>query len=86
VAVAGPYVYLAGALPSEPESGFHLAIGEPERYWRQTVWRCRGFDCASLPMDLYRGEGRREVLAVAGDGRVLVVRDDRIALLETPFA
>jgi hypothetical protein len=36
-------------------------------------------------MDTYTGEARRELLAVADDGRILVVREDRIVLRETPF-
>jgi hypothetical protein len=82
--VAGPQVYVAAALPSGPDSGFHLSVGEPTQYWRQTVWRCVRLDCVRSPMDVYEGEARRELLAVAEDGRVLVVRDDHIALLETP--
>lgn len=83
-ALAGPVMYVAAAQPSTPDSGFHLALGEPSKYWRQSVWRCQGFDCVNSPMDLYEGDARRELLAVAADGRVLVVRNDRIVLLETP--
>jgi hypothetical protein len=85
VAAVGPYVYLTAALPGTGERGFHVTIGEPARYWRQTVWRCSGLACTSAPMDGYAGEPRRELLAVADDGRILVVRDDRIVLRETPF-
>ena len=78
--VAGSAVYVAAAVPTDPV-GFHLTVGEPARYWRQTVWRCERLACVRTPLDVYEGDPRRELLAVAGDGRVLVVRDDRIVLL-----
>ncbi len=78
-------MYAAAARPSGPGSGLRLTVGEPVRYWRQTVWRCAGLDCVSLPMDRYEGAVRRELLTVAEDGRILVVRDHHIVLLDTPF-
>jgi hypothetical protein len=76
---------VAAARVTTSGAGLRLTVGEPERRWRQTLWRCRRFECASLPLDTYAGDGRREMLAVAGDGRVLVVRADRVVLLQTPF-
>ncbi|MBW6437508.1 hypothetical protein KZ829_27620 [Actinoplanes hulinensis] len=84
LAVAGPSVYVAAALPGPPDRGFHLTIGEPARHWQQTVWRCTGPTCDNVPMDRYEGEPRRELLAVAEDGRILLVRPGRIVLREAP--
>ncbi|GGN38773.1 MFS family permease [Actinoplanes campanulatus] len=84
LAVAGSSVYVAAALPTRPERGFHLSIGEPARHWRQTVSRCTGGRCDSVPMDRYDGEPQRELVAVAEDGRILLVRPGRIVLREAP--
>jgi hypothetical protein len=85
VAIAGPYVYLTAAMPANATRESHVTVGESVQHWRQTIWRCTGLTCTSAPMDTYTGEARRELLAVADDGRILVVRDDRIVLRETPF-
>jgi hypothetical protein len=85
VAVGGPYVHLTAAIPATGTGGLHITAGEPVQHWRRTVWRCAGLACASVPMDTYTGEARRELLAVADDGRILVVREERIVLRETPF-
>ncbi|WP_328476105.1 hypothetical protein OHA21_21045 [Actinoplanes sp. NBC_00393] len=85
LATVGQQVYVAGAQPSAPDSGFRVSVGEAAQHWRQTVWRCTGFDCVSSPLDVYEGEARDALLAVADDGRVLVVRYDRIVLLQTPI-
>ncbi|GAA0429496.1 hypothetical protein Aca07nite_37900 [Actinoplanes capillaceus] len=84
LAVAGPSVYVAAALPGPPDRGFHLSIGEPARHWQQTVWRCTGGTCDSVPMDRYDGEPQHELVAVAEDGRILLVRPGRIVLREAP--
>ncbi|MBL7258548.1 hypothetical protein [Paractinoplanes lichenicola] len=86
-AVAGPDVYVAAAVPTEAAgSGFRITYGEPVQHWRQTVWRCRNQECASTPLDSYDNQEREQLLAVSADGRVLVVRDDHIVLLEKSVA
>ncbi|MBM2615706.1 hypothetical protein JIG36_09085 [Actinoplanes sp. LDG1-06] len=82
--VVGSTTYEATAVPA-PAPGFHLTIGESRKYWRQMVSRCVDGDCVSSPMDAYEGDVRRPLLAVAEDGRVLVVREDRVVLLEKPL-
>ncbi|GGN72545.1 hypothetical protein GCM10010112_41020 [Actinoplanes lobatus] len=84
LAVAGLSVYVAAALPGPPDRGFHLTIGEPARHWQQTVWRCTGATCDSVPMDRYDGDPQRELLTVAEDGRILLVRPGRVVLREAP--
>ncbi|MBB4692489.1 hypothetical protein [Paractinoplanes abujensis] len=85
IAVAGSSVYVAAAQPGDGPAGFRFSVGESVPHWRQTVWRCRDRHCDSVPMDAYDNGERSQLLAVSEDGRVLVVRYDRIALLETPF-
>ncbi|GAA2674752.1 hypothetical protein [Actinoplanes palleronii] len=87
VVLARRATYVAAAVAATPAAGFRITVGsaEPQRYRRETVWRCAGSACTSVPLDTYAGEGRKEMLAVSEDGRVLVVRDDRVLLLETPL-
>lgn len=83
VAVTGSSVYVTGPLPGTPGSGFRVTIGEPARHWRQTVWRCRATACDHAPLDAFDGEPGRSLIAVAGDGRVLVVREGHVSLLRS---
>jgi hypothetical protein len=84
VASAGSVVY-ATAAEAAPRPGLHIRIGEADAdqsgYWRQLLWRCAGESCARRELDGMTETTGRELLAVSGDGRVLIVRDDRILLV-----
>jgi hypothetical protein len=86
LAFDGEATYVAAAVLSAPPDGFQVTVGggRPAQFRRETVWRCAGSECVSVPLDTYAGDGRRELLAVGPDGRVLIVRDDRV-LLADPF-
>lgn len=81
VLVAEDAVYVAAAVSTAPDTGLRVTIGTPPEFQREVVWRCTGADdCERVPLDVYRGAGRREQIAVGSDGRVLVVREDRNVL------
>jgi hypothetical protein len=85
VAVAGPHVYATAAEETTPP-GFHLTIGTPaERadHWQQVLWRCDLTACRRQVLDAFEAGGGPEMLAVAADGRVLIVRSDRILLFSS---
>ncbi|WP_436521106.1 hypothetical protein [Actinoplanes sp. HUAS TT8] len=81
VLVRDDAVYVAGALSTGPEPGIRVTIGTPPGFQREVVWRCTSSDdCDRVALDVYPGAGRRELLAVSRDGRVLVIRDDHTVL------
>ncbi|MEU4427770.1 hypothetical protein AB0F81_44710 [Actinoplanes sp. NPDC024001] len=83
VAVAGDTVYAAEAVTSTRQDGFHVTVGEAPQFWRQVLWRCTfARECHRVPLDVYEGPARREMLAPGPDGRVLIVREDRILLVD----
>ncbi|MBG0565987.1 hypothetical protein [Actinoplanes aureus] len=88
VALAGDAVYVAEAVVSSQQRGVSVSFGSASaggegEYWRQVLWRCtRQRECRRTPLDVYPGPAHRELLAPGPDGRVLIVRQDRILLVE----
>jgi hypothetical protein len=86
LAVAGTRLYATAAVPTTARpAGFH--VGTPPEFWQQVLWRCERSHCdrpERVPLDVFQDPARPEVLAVGMDGRVLIVRDDRVLLLATP--
>ncbi|HWS36814.1 MAG TPA: hypothetical protein VN408_29245 [Actinoplanes sp.] len=87
VAAAGSHVYATAAERADPP-GLHVTVttaDEPAEpaYWRQVLWRCDTGGCSRQALDGLTQTWGREGLAVAGDGRVLIVGESRI-LLVTP--
>jgi len=83
VAVAGSRV-LATAAEATTRPGLHVAIGEPaERgeYWQQVLWRCDQARCHRQVLDAFEGPATFEAMAASADGRVLIVRPDRMLLV-----
>ncbi|MBU2669099.1 hypothetical protein KOI35_36860 [Actinoplanes bogorensis] len=76
---AGSTVYVTSALPARATPGFHLNFGPEPQHWLQVLWRCDD-RCTRTPLDFYSGDARKSLLAVAPDGRALIVRDDGIVL------
>lgn len=83
VAPGGDRLY-ATAAEAATTPGWHVSIGEEDAalpaYWRQVLWRCDATSCTRQELDRSRDGLRREVMAVAADGRVLIVRERRILL------
>ncbi|WP_089299132.1 hypothetical protein [Actinoplanes regularis] len=88
VTAAGAQVYVTAA-EATPPPGPHVTIStsagpaEPE-YWQQVLWRCDQERCSRQTLDYRDTVSGRDVLAVADDGRVLIVGDDRILLVSAP--
>ncbi|GIF09799.1 hypothetical protein [Actinoplanes siamensis] len=87
LAVAGGRVYATAAEPATTRrQGLHITIGtdvvpeQPDR-WQQVLWRCDQSHCQRQVMDSFDSVYAGEALAVSPDGRVLVVRTDRILLV-----
>ncbi|MBB2948168.1 hypothetical protein FB565_007951 [Actinoplanes lutulentus] len=90
-------VYYATAVEKTTKPGFHVTIGgsssdsgvEGESsesstadYWQQVLWRCGEWHCTRQPLDTFGfAYSEHEVMAVSDDGRVLIVRQDRMLLL-----
>ncbi|WP_328474136.1 hypothetical protein OHA21_14365 [Actinoplanes sp. NBC_00393] len=70
VARAGDTVYATEAIRGE-------GMG-----YQQVLLRCTGTDCHRTPLDSYERGRNPELLAPAADGRVLIVRDDKMVLVE----
>ncbi|MEU4622594.1 hypothetical protein AB0G04_21830 [Actinoplanes sp. NPDC023801] len=84
VASAGSVLY-ATAAEAAPQPGLHIRIGAAEpAHWRQVLWRCSGETCARQGLGTMAEATGGELLAAAGDGRVLIVREDRILLVSAP--
>ncbi|MDI6100342.1 hypothetical protein QLQ12_17180 [Actinoplanes sp. NEAU-A12] len=87
VTTVGSEVYATAAEATEPP-GLYVRIGtsaepaQPE-HWRQVLWRCGPAGCGRQSLDSVEIAGR-EVLAASEDGRVLIVRDDRVLLVSAP--
>lgn len=82
VTAAGSGVY-ATAAEATPRPGPHITIGTPPEHWQQVLWRCSQERCSRQILDDMEQTAGREALAVADDGSVLIVREDRILLLRT---
>ena len=87
LAISGSRLYATVAeATTTRQAGLHLTLGETPTSWRQSLWRCERAHCdhpERIPLDVISGEAGREVMAVGPDGRVLIVRDDRVILLTT---
>jgi hypothetical protein len=85
LAVSGSRVYVTEAEVATPP-GVHVTLGSPSEpeYWQQVLWECEGLRCRRQALDGFASRGWREMMAAAADGRVLIVRSDRI-LLVSPF-
>lgn len=82
VAAAGGHAY-ATAAEQAPAPGFHVTLGaaaEPA-YWRQILWRCDPGGCRRQILDGFTTRYGRELMAASPDGRVLIVRRDRMLLV-----
>ncbi|BFU43278.1 hypothetical protein [Krasilnikovia sp. MM14-A1004] len=93
VTVAGADVYATAAVATgtvtDQQPGARITIGRARGSWQQILWRCRGQQCLQfdrVPLDLPADPAGHEVLAVGGDGRVLIVREDRVLLVTPPPA
>ncbi len=60
--------------------GLHLYIGQRPKFWRYVL---KG-DNVRVPLDVVRGQPRQAMVAGAEDGRLLVVREDRLTLVPRP--
>ncbi|BCJ45909.1 hypothetical protein GCM10010168_56710 [Actinoplanes ianthinogenes] len=67
---------------SESGSG-SVAVDEQATYAAagEEVWRCADVDCDAVSL----GTPARGLIAVGGDGRLLVIRDDRVLLVDKPY-
>ncbi|MGX6603331.1 hypothetical protein ACWKSP_14485 [Micromonosporaceae bacterium Da 78-11] len=92
LAVDGSRTYLTAA-EATVRPGLHVTVGggaeyesEPPRpqYWQQVLWRCDGPRCRRQVLDGFADTYGQELLAAAPDGRVLIVRQDRILLVSAP--
>jgi hypothetical protein len=81
VAVAGSRVYATAAAATGRPSGFWVSLGTPTTYRQQILWICERVSCRRHPLDVRPDTGGRELLAVGPDGRVLLVRPDRLTLV-----
>jgi hypothetical protein len=84
VATTGAGIYATVAVRAAEPSGLRVTFGTRPEYWQQVLWHCRNSDCDQLrrvPLDVFEGPPRPVKLAVADDGRVIIVREDRITLL-----
>jgi hypothetical protein len=91
VAASGAHVYATAAEATTRPHGLRITIGasaregeprEPESgYWQQVLWRCDQSHCRRQVLNTFRSAAGREMLAVGADGRVLIVREDRILLV-----
>ncbi|BAL89411.1 hypothetical protein AMIS_41910 [Actinoplanes missouriensis 431] len=86
VVAAGSTVYVTAA-EETARPGLHVTVGEqpgPESadvYWRQVLWRCDEVRCTRQALDDFGHVAGHEAMAVAADGRILIVRQDRILLV-----
>jgi hypothetical protein len=86
VATSGSVVHVTAA-EAAPRPGLHVRIGEAAEepaYWRQVLWRCSGETCARQELDGMAETTGRELVAAADDGRVVILREDRILLVSAP--
>ncbi|WP_433290846.1 hypothetical protein ACQP2F_23955 [Actinoplanes sp. CA-030573] len=85
VAAAGGHAY-ATAAEQAPAPGFHVTLGAAAgpAYWRQVLWRCDPAGCRRQTLDGFPTRHGRELMAANPDGRVLIVRQDRILLVSAP--
>lgn len=93
VAVSGSHVYVTAAEPTT-RPGLHVTVGEsieqPELaqgeagYWQQVLWRCDRSRCDRRILDASDSLADHETMAAAADGRVLIIRQDRILLVSAP--
>ncbi|RZU49380.1 FtsH-binding integral membrane protein [Krasilnikovia cinnamomea] len=93
IAVAGSELYatatVATTAVADREPGLRVRVGRPRGPWQQILWRCPRAQCTEperVPLDLPADPPGREALAVGGDGRVLIVRPDRVLLVTPPPA
>ena len=90
LAVSGSHLYATVAeAATSPRTGLHITLGETPKSWQQVLWRCERTHCnrpERIPLNVTTGEAGRELMAVSPNGRVLIVRDDRVILLTTPPA
>jgi hypothetical protein len=80
-------IHAVTAVRAAQPPGLRVTFGPQPQYWRQVLWYCPDPDCHGLrrvPLDVFEGRPRPVKLAVADDGRVLIVREDRITLLPPP--
>jgi hypothetical protein len=72
-----PVPSTVSAEPAAEPIGLHLYIGPRPKYWRYVL----GHDGRRVPLDVVKGVPATALVAISSDGRVLVVRQDRIILL-----
>jgi hypothetical protein len=82
VAVTGARVHVTAAEATGPP-GLHVTLGGGDEpgYWRQVLWSCEQTRCRRQVLDGFARVVDREMMAAAADGRVLIVRSDRILLV-----
>jgi hypothetical protein len=88
LAVTGSGVY-ATAAEATTRRGLRVTVGAPDpqappEYWQQVLWRCAQLRCRRQVLDTFASAAGGELLAVGADGRVLLVRPDRILLVSAP--
>jgi hypothetical protein len=87
VAVAGGRVYATTQESAVAPPGFRVTVGPRPEYRRRILWRCDLADCRDpvrMPLDVVSESGGPELAAVGADGRVLLVRPERISLVSVP--
>ncbi len=89
LAISGSHLYATVAEATTQRTGLQITVGEAHKSWQQVLWRCVLAHCdrpERIPVGVISGDAGREVMAVGPNGRVLIVRDDRVILLTTPPA
>ncbi|WP_433833383.1 hypothetical protein ACQP2E_18730 [Actinoplanes sp. CA-015351] len=81
VTIGGPGADSVSAFDSSFDSGAEDQAGVAD-YWQQVLWRCSELACTRQPLDTFGfAYSEHEVMAASDDGRVLIVRQDRMLLL-----
>ncbi|MEU4689301.1 hypothetical protein [Actinoplanes sp. NPDC023714] len=84
IAVSGTS-YLVTAAEETTRPGLRVSVGATggtAGHWQQVLWRCDAGRCAREVLDRFGAAPQSpEALAVAADGRVLIVRQDAILLV-----
>ncbi len=89
LAVTTSDVY-ATAAERQPRPGFHVSVGNSDPgdevvSLRHVLWRCNfAAGCRRQPLDSFDAFSGRELIAVGVDGRVLLLREDRLLLVTLP--